>query len=298
MTAPNDNRTLSHLGDMGTAAVALWWNFFDWIALLSWGKLAMVWLLVLIVTGPVLHFGGLGAIFLFGSIAIKVLAGGKLRAEVKATEATARADVEALERRVLEAQLAALQAQVEPHFLFNTLALIGQLIETDPPQAAKIHALLIQYLRTAIPQMREVGGGTLGRQVELANAYLTIMQARMGERLKVLIEIPPSLAQASFPPLMLQTLVENAVKHGLEPKTDGGLINIRAFLVDDTLCVEVSDNGMGFNPQSDDGLGLANLRERLKMLFNGRGRLVIEVPAQGGCRCTLRLPYQIAGGST
>ena len=296
MSTPQNNRTLSHLADMRDAAVALWWGFFDWIARLSWGKLVLVWLAVIIISGPVLHLGGVIPIFLIVSIAIKILARGKLRAEVKASEATMRADVEALERRVLEAQLAALQAQVEPHFLFNTLALIGRLIETDPPEAAKIHNLLIQYLRTAIPQMRENGGATLERQIELARAYLTIMQARMKERLNVSIDVPAALGSASFPPMMLQSLVENAIKHGLEPKTEGGLITIRAYLEDQILCVEVSDNGMGFNPQSDDGLGLANLRERLKMLFNGQAKMLIEVPPQGGCRCTLRLPYQISEG--
>ena len=291
MSTPHENPTLARLTEIGQAIMVVWWGFFNWIALLSWGKLAVLWLLVIVIGGP-LHLGQLVTLFLIGSIAIKVLAGGKLRAEIEAGQATARANMEALERRLLEAQLAALQAQIEPHFQFNSLALIGQLIETDPPQAAKIHAHLIQYLRTAIPQMREQGGTSLGQQVESARAYLAIMQARMKERLELVIEVPHTLATAAFPSMMLQTLVENAIKHGLEPKTEGGHVVIRASLNGEVLSVEVCDNGMGFNPQSDDGLGLVNIRERLKMQYKGEARLVVEIPSRGGCRCTIHLLYQ------
>ena len=121
--------------------------------------------------------------------------------------------------------MAALQAQVEPHFLFNTLALIGQLIETDPPEAARVHAHLIDYLRSTLPQMRARDGGTLGKQVELSRAYLAIMQARMKERLQVRFEVPDLPHSAPFPPMMLQTLIENAIKHGLEPKIAGGTVD-------------------------------------------------------------------------
>jgi LytS/YehU family sensor histidine kinase len=187
--------------------------------------------------------------------------------------------------------MATLQAQIEPHFLFNTLALIGQLIETDPPQAARIHANLIQYLRAALPQMREKGGGTLGRQVELSRAYLSIMQARMRERLTVAIEMPQALSEAPFPTMMLQTLVENSIKHGLEPKVAGGHIDIRAHALDGYLKVEVIDNGVGFNLHAGDGIGLANIRERLKMLYGQNGQLIIEAPADGGAYTCIRIPY-------
>jgi sensor histidine kinase YesM len=136
----------------------------------------------------------------------------------------------------MEAQMAALQAQVEPHFLFNTLALIGQLIETDPPEAARVHAHLIEYLRSTLPQMRARGGATLGKQVELSRAYLAIMQARMKERLQVRFEVPDFLGSAPFPPMMLQTLIENSIKHGLEPKIEGGTIVVRACVVDGAIC--------------------------------------------------------------
>jgi hypothetical protein len=225
------------------------------------------------------------------SFGVKVLAGGKRKAELVATEATEKAEVATLERRLLEAQMATLQAQIEPHFLFNTLALIGQLIETDPPQAAKIHQNLIEYLRATLPQMRSTGGGTLGRQVQLSRSYLSIMQARMKDRLSVHFDIPEQLEHAPFPPMMLQTLIENAIKHGLEPKIKGGRIDISAALDGDVMQVNVRDNGVGFNLHADEGVGLANIRERLRLLYENRAELVIEAPLDGGAIAAIRVPY-------
>jgi sensor histidine kinase YesM len=208
-----------------------------------------------------------------------------------AKEATVKADIATLERRLMEAQMAALQAQVEPHFLFNTLALIGQLIETDPPEAARIHAYLIEYLRSTLPQMRAAGGATLGKQVELSRAYLAIMQARMKERLAVRFAVPDFLGSAPFPPMMLQILIENAIKHGLEPKIEGGTINVRAHVDDATLHVDVCDDGVGFNLHADDGVGLANIRERLHLLYGAEAELVVEAQAGGGACASIRIPY-------
>jgi LytS/YehU family sensor histidine kinase len=193
--------------------------------------------------------------------------------------------------------MATLQAQVEPHFLFNTLALIGQLIETDPPEAARVHAHLIDYLRSSLPQMRNGGSGTLGKQVELSRAYLAIMQARMKERLAVQFKVPDFLGSAPFPPMMLQTLIENAIKHGLEPKIEGGRIEVTAHVEEATLFVDVIDNGLGFPPTSADGLGLANIHERLKLLFADQAELIIESPPTGGTRASIRIPYQMMEGS-
>lgn len=291
MEPSDSNRRPPLLREIGATIAVLWWTFFDWLAVVSWRNLVIICCLALILAG-MLNAPEPAVMFAFVSFGVKVLAGGKRRAELAADEATTRANVEALERRLLEAQMATLQAQVEPHFLFNTLALIGQLIETDPPQAARIHTHLIQYLRSALPQMRDQGGGTLGRQMELARAYLTIMQARMRDRLTVAIELPEGLADAPFPPMMIQTLVENAIKHGLEPKTQGGHIDIRASVRDKFLHVEVIDNGVGFNLHAGDGIGLANIRERLKMLFGTGAQLIIEAPAQGGAYTCIRVPYQ------
>jgi len=292
MNNQSKNRELEGLRKFAAAAGVLWWVFFDWVALLSWPKMLLFWLVTATVAG-MLRLPGLIVIIIIATPVMKVLAGGKRRAEVTAAEATIRANVESLERRLLEAQIAALQAQVEPHFLFNTLALIGQLIETDPPGAARIHKHLIEYLRSAVPQMRERGGSTLGRQIELSRAYLSIMQARMRERLSVAIELPSALIDVPFPAMMMQSVVENAIKHGLEPKTHGGHITVRANLVDSLLHVDVIDNGAGFDSHADDGTGLANIRERLKVLYGGKAHLVIEVPEDGGALVSIRVPIVV-----
>lgn len=293
-TKRGTHSALEFIREIGDTARSLWWQFFDWLALVEWRKLVVIDILVLIVLGMT-KAGEVGGWFVFLSFCLKILAGGKRRAEVEARQATEQADTETLERRLAQAQLAALQAQVEPHFLFNTLALIGQLIETDPPQAAQIHMHLIDYLRATLPQMRAKGNGTLGRQIELSRAYLAIMQARMKERLAVSIDIAPDLLSASFPPMMLQTLIENAIKHGLEPKVEGGRIDIRATTssgaAGNVLEVEVHDDGVGFNVHAGEGVGLNNTRERLRLLYGNRAQLIIEAPHDGGARAIVRLPF-------
>ena len=291
MKASQFNKGMDALRDAAAEAVVLWWRFFDWLAVVEWRQLVIISVLTIMVTSIVFNSGETGMGLVLISFAVKVLAGGKRRAELMAKEATAQADVATLERRLVEARMATLQAQIEPHFLFNTLALIGQLIETDPPQAAKVHMHLIEYLRATMPQLRSSGGGTLGRQVELSRAYLAIMQARMKDRLAVSFDVPEYLDQAPFPPMMLPTLIENAIKHGLEPKIEGGRIDVRAFLIDGKLQVDVRDNGVGFNMHAGDGVGLANIRERLHLLYGSNAELVIEAPVEGGALASIRVPY-------
>jgi LytS/YehU family sensor histidine kinase len=117
------------------------------------------------------------------------------------------------------------------------------------------------------------------------------MQARMKERLQVKCIVPTFLESAPFPPMMLQSLVENAIKHGLEPKIAGGMITVRAQVIDATLVVDVCDDGIGINPHAPDGVGLANIRERLQLLYGDAAELVIEAQAGGGCCASIRLPY-------
>ncbi|MFZ6654980.1 sensor histidine kinase [Undibacterium sp. TJN19] len=285
----NDNQVLDILMDAKEAATEIWWKFFDWLAVVSWTNLVIVSLIAMAIGGA-LGMGNVMPPLVFSSLMIKSLAGGKRRAEIAASAAATRADVEALERRLLEAEMAALQAQIEPHFLFNTLALIGQLIETDPSQAALVHGHLIKYLRSALPQIRQPGGGKLGQQMEMSRAYLNIMQARMQERLSYHIELASELEHYTFPSMMIQTLVENSIKHGLEPKTAGGHIKVIARKIADQLQVEVSDNGMGFNMNADDGIGLSNIRERLKVLYGNKAQLVIEAPPAGGAQVSIFVP--------
>lgn len=290
MRASSLNRFVDLLREIVAEAAVVWWRFFDWLAMVEWRQLAIIAFLVF-AFGVMSGYPEPAIWFVFVSFGVKVLAGGKRRAELQAKEATKQADVAELERRLMEAQMAALQAQVEPHFLFNTLALIGQLIETDPPQAARIHANLIEYLRSTLPQMRAPNGGTLRHQVELARAYLAIMQARMKERLVFSFDVPDYLESAVFPPTMLQILIENSIKHGLEPKIAGGRIDVRATLIDGTMHVDVQDNGIGFNMHAGDGVGLANIRERLRLLYGSRAELVIEAPLEGGALASIRVPY-------
>ena len=292
MRASQFNRALDFLRDALTEATVLWWRFVDWLALVEWRQLAIMWLLA-IVGMSILNTPEPALWFVFISFGVKVLAGGKRKAEVEARQAGVKANVANLEKQLAQAQMAALQAQVEPHFLFNTLALIGQLIETDPPEAARIHAHLIDYLRATLPQLRARGGGTLGKQAEMAKAYLAIMQARMKERLKVKFVIPMFLESAPFPPMMLQSLIENAIKHGLEPQIAGGTITVRAQVVEAALHVDVCDDGVGINLHAPDGVGLANIRERLQLLYGGAAELVIEAPLEGGCCASIRLPYSM-----
>ena len=274
--------------------VVMWWAFFDWVAVVSWKALLIVLPLVLVLGGGVLKLPTLAFFFIVTTIIVKVVAGGKRRAELAASQAIIRADTEQLERRLLEARMEALQAQIEPHFLFNTLASIDQLIQTDPPRASKMQQSLIRYLRSAMPQMRDGKRPTLGQQVGLSSAFLEIMSVRMEGRLQPVVDVPEGLKSAVFPSMMLQTLVENAIKHGLEPKPEGGRLEISAEIVDGQLAVHVIDNGMGFVPKAEGGVGLANVRERLKALYNGRAELIIGVPPGGGTSATIKVPYEVA----
>jgi len=292
MAAIQINRALDFVRDAVREAGALWWRFFDWLALIEWRQLYLTWFLALTV-GVFFRVSEPAIWFVLISFGVKVLAGGKRRAELLARDAADKANVANLERRLMQAQMATLQAQVEPHFLFNTLALIGQLIETDPKEAARVHGNLIEYLRASLPQMRGGGGGTLGKQVELARAYLAIMQARMKERLTVRFEVPDFLGSAPFPPMMLVTLIENAIKHGLEPKVAGGTVVVRARVEVATLHVDVCDDGVGINLHAGEGVGLANIRERLALLFGKDAELAIEIPPGGGACVSIRLPYRM-----
>src|SRR6266536_2139548 len=273
--------------------VVMWWGFFDWVAVVQWKALLLVSFLGLIL-GGLFKLPTLAFLLIISAFIIKVVAGGKRRADLTADEATKRAETEQLERTVVEARMEALQAQIEPHFLFNTLASIDQLIQTDPPRASRMQQSLIRYLRSAMPQMREGSRPSLGQQIKLCSAFLEIMSVRMEGRLQPVVSVPEGLKSAVFPSMMLQTLVENAIKHGLEQKPEGGRLEIDAEIVDGQLAVHVLDNGVGFMPKAEAGVGLANVRERLKTLYDGRAELIISVPPAGGTCATIKVPYEIA----
>jgi LytS/YehU family sensor histidine kinase len=217
--------------------------------------------------------------------------------EARAATALHKAEAERhlLSKQAVESELKLLQAQIEPHFLFNTLASVQFLVETDPPQATKMLGHLLAYLRAALPQLR-APATTLGKEIELAEAYLAILRMRMGARLAFAIEVPESLRGHRFPPMLLMTIIENAIEHGLEPQAEGGSVRLEARRDGDTLAIVVTDTGRGLaaggRARAGSGVGLANLRDRLAARYGGRGRFTLEDAAPRGTRATIEIPFE------
>jgi two-component sensor histidine kinase len=200
-----------------------------------------------------------------------------------------------LEHQLAEAKLVALSAQIEPHFLFNTLASIQYLIRNDSGKASEMTSDLIRYLRLALPRMKQATA-RLADELELVRAYLGIMQIRMGTRLQFAIDSPDELADVQIPTMTLITLVENAIKHGLEQKADGGMISLMArkgIHGSGTLRLTVADTGGGFSTAvTGTGIGLANIRERLDNLYRGNAKLELEANQPSGVKAILILPME------
>ena len=239
---------------------------------------------------------GLAFLFILASAILKIAYKGTIQAETKAAVATETAESEQLKRQVVEARMAAMQAQVEPHFLFNTLASIDHLIETDPPRASQMQKNLIALLRASMPTMREnhPAAHNLGREMAVIRPYLEILKVRMEDRLQTRIAVPEGLLSAEFPTMMIQSLVENAIKHGLEPKAEGGELAVSAEIVHGQLAVTIADTGMGFGKAdtAGTGTGLANIRERLKLLYGDRASMTVADNSPSGTVVTLTVPYQ------
>jgi signal transduction histidine kinase len=205
----------------------------------------------------------------------------------------AQARLAAAEREAALAQLKALEAQVEPHFLYNTLAHVASLIDADPKQARSMLDRLIALLRATAKTTN--GEATLGGQAELLRAYLDILAIRMGSRLHWTVDVPPALAHVPLAPALLQPLVENAVKHGLEPKIEGGSIAIAARAADGKLELTVTDTGRGFGTTDapiggSTRLGLSVLKQRLMALYGNTATLTIAENRPSGVRVTLAIP--------
>ena len=196
-----------------------------------------------------------------------------------------------------EQQLALLQAQIEPHFLFNVLGNVRRLYRTRPQAGADAIASLMRYLRTALPQLRS-GSGSLGDELELVRSYLDLFQVRMGARLTFSIDADPALHAAEFPPMLLVTLVENAIRHGLEP-VGGGHVLVQAKRRPHRLDVAVLDDGAGFGAaaSSGTGVGLANARRQLAARFQSRARLTLEAREPRGATVTITIPLPAAGAT-
>jgi LytS/YehU family sensor histidine kinase len=226
-----------------------------------------------------------------------LIAGAWLYVRAEAEQASAleqvALDSARMDQQAAEARLQVLEAQIEPHFLFNTLANVKRLYDTDRVNGARMLRNLREYLAIALPQMRATES-TLGREIDHVTAYLNIQQIRMGRRLAFTIDVAEPLRNARMPALMLVTLTENALKHGLAPSREGGRIDLRASTEGDRLRVQVADTGQGFAKSAGGGTGLANIRARLAVLFGNAASLSLALNAPRGVIATIVLPYQDA----
>jgi len=197
------------------------------------------------------------------------------------------------ERDAAEARLKALQAQIEPHFLFNTLANLQELIGSDPPRAQKMLGHLDAYLRATLASTRN-DRYTLAEEFALLRGFLEILSIRMGPRLTYALDLPAELAAAKLPPMLLQPLVENAIKHGLEPKLDGGSLRVAAGTDGARLLLTVEDNGLGFGgaATAGTGVGLLHVKQRLAASYSGAAGVDVRENPGGGVRITLQLPLE------
>lgn len=196
--------------------------------------------------------------------------------------------LETLQRQAADARLALLQSQIEPHFLFNTLANVQALVESGSPQAAPLLKSLIAYLRAAVPRLADEHA-TLGDEEQLVRSYLELMLMRMPDRLRYAVRIAPELRGLGFPAMGLLTLVENAVRHGIDPSEAGGLIDVGATReADGSVCAWVADTGVGLAENAPPGMGLTNLRARLQALYGASARLQLNEQTPHGLRAEIR----------
>lgn len=213
----------------------------------------------------------------------------------------ARSEAAERERELAQSQLMLLRAQVEPHFLWNTLAHVQHLIRKSPDEAGRMTGHLIQYLRAAVPQIRG-DASTLGAEMASVSAYLALMQIRMGDRLTVKVALAPTLETLPFAPLLIQTLVENAIKHGVEPKVGAVCVSVRTEIehADGTrLVVTVQDDGVGLQTAPatrGTGMGLRGVRERLKLLYGEGAVLTVTSAPGGGVIARMSVPMAWQGG--
>lgn len=196
----------------------------------------------------------------------------------------------ALDAEVTRARLQMLRSQAEPHFLFNTLANVRTLARSDRHAAAAMIDNFVRYLSTALPSVRKERV-PLAQEAVLVDAYLSIHQTRMGTRLRYAIQIPPELGTALIPTMMLLTLVENSIKHGIAPLSEGGSIVLSARLSGDTLVISVADTGRGLKATAGTGTGLANIRSRLVLLYGSAAHLSLAKVEPQGLAATISMPW-------
>lgn len=285
-------------------------DFSYWINQLSWGKFIIFLILTNIIGEAIIKsltnssgfiynfFNNILDIFIFGSLALKVFMRTKVKNEAKLKEAQFIAEKEMLQRQLVEAKIQVMQAQIEPHFLFNTLSSLEYLINTDPKKASQMLMSLVSYLRYALPQIRENQSfNTLGKEIQNIQAYLTIMEIRMGDRLNVIYNVSDLLKDIQFPSMMLQPIIENAIKYGIEESVEGGRITISAQYVDNNLEVCVADTGPGLNHTSNshskgNGMALNNIKNRLEMLYDKKANFIIMNNEPTGVIVKIQIPVE------
>jgi sensor histidine kinase YesM len=306
---------------IGTTA----WLLIDGIRLLIWGEGKPNWPLfcvVVLIAAPIAQIIGshltgylLGFDFntskaiasgnMTGMMLFTILAAGGatiffmgrdkvMRAEAAAANERARA--EQVERQALQAKLQLLQAQIEPHMLFNTLANLQGLIAIDPPKAQQMLDQLIQFLRATLSSSRSESN-TLGEEFALMDAYLGLMSVRMGSRLAYSLDLPDDLRDQRVPPMLLQPLVENAIAHGLEPKVEGGQVSVTVRKEGTCLVLDVCDDGRGLDAgpgKEGTNLGLHNTRARLKAIYGDRASLALEPNSPCGALARVTIPMEAA----
>jgi len=216
----------------------------------------------------------------------------------RARAASARMRAAEIERsraakRTLESRLQALQARVEPQFLFNTLAQVRELYRASAERGERMLDELIAYLRAAMPRMRDTSS-TVGQEIDLVRAYLGIVSLRLGERLAFDVQTPGDAADARMPPMMLLPLVDHAIAHGLGRPESIGSIRIRTRIVDEKVRLEIADSGVGFLPRSEDD-GIAGIRERLSALYGSDASLVLRPKEGGTTEAVLEIRYEPGG---
>jgi sensor histidine kinase YesM len=203
------------------------------------------------------------------------------------------AERERLARELSESQLRLLRAQIEPHFLFNTLGAVQQLAEQGAPRAAELTANLIAFLRASLDEMRSEQA-MLNVEFGLIDAYLRVMKVRLGERLRFALTLPDSLAQVTVPSMMLLTLVENSIKHGIEPSLHGGEVSVSAEAIDGMVRLRVRDSGVGMSVTPGAGLGLENVRHRLLLAYPGSASSLSLHEAEPGLIADILIPTERA----
>jgi sensor histidine kinase YesM len=289
----------------GLLRIDAWVRRSGWIAktfyysFVSTAGLLLGFFIVSLVLDPAMFINwlrnpGMLATMMSGSIFISIvlsvvlyLIARRASAEVELEREKAR--TERIEREAVLANLRALQAQIEPHFLFNTLANVTSLIDPDPAKARRMLESFIRFLRASLGATR-MESTTLGAERELIASYLEVLQVRMEGRLRYSLDVPPDLESYPLPSLLLQPLVENAIRHGLEPKVEGGEVTMRARREGGKVVVEIADSGVGFAPTTRGGVGLTNLRERLRLLFGDSASLEISDAPGAGSRVSVSLP--------